>query len=77
MPYYIFVVSGDGRHKTAELLNQFEHYRDAKNEVKRLRIEEPLPEEKSYRINFSASETEAEKNLTEYREEPIVKEWEK
>lgn len=77
MPYYIFVVTGEGRSKSAELLNQFDNYREARAETKRLRIEDPLPENQSYRINFSASEAEAEKNLTGFREEPIVKEWEK
>ena len=77
MPYYIFVVAGEGRNKTAKLLNQYEHYREAKAETKRLRTEEPLADDQAYRINFSASEAGAEKNLTEYREEPIVKEWEK
>ena len=78
MPYYLFVVTSiDDRHKTAELINRYEKFRDAKTEAKRLRSEQPLPDNQIYKINFSATEAEAEKAVTEYREEPVAKEWEK
>ena len=78
MPYFIFVVtSNEANRKTATLVSQHEKFRDAKNEVKRLRIEQPLDADQIYKINFSATEAEAEKALTEFREEPIAKEWEK
>ena len=78
MPYFIFIVaSNDAGQKSARLVTQYGKFRDAKNEVKRLRAEQPLPENEIYKINFSASEAEAEKTLTEHREEPIAKEWEK
>ena len=78
MPYFIFVVtSNETGRKSATLVSQFEKFRDARNEVKRLRSEKPLDDGQIYKINFSATETEAEQALTETREEPIAKEWEK
>jgi hypothetical protein len=78
MPYFIFVVtSKESGHKSARLVKQFEKFREAKNEVKRLRSEKPLDDNQIYKINFSATEMEAEQALTETREEPIAKEWEK
>ena len=79
MPYYIFIVtsSESSQRKSASLVNRFDKFQDAKKEVKRLRAEQPLEANQIYKINFSASETEAEKTVTEYREEPIAKEWEK
>ena len=78
MPYYIFIVTtNDANQKSATLVSQYEKFRDAKNEAKRLRAEQPLEDNQIYKINFSATETEAEKALTEFREEPIAKEWEK
>ena len=78
MPYFIFIVTtNEARQKSATPVSQHEKFRDAKNEVKRLRVEEPLDENQIYKINFSATEAAAEKALTEFREEPIAKEWEK
>lgn len=78
MPYYIFIVTtNDASQKSATLVSQHEKFRDAKNEAKRLRAEQPLEDNQIYKINFSATEAEAEKALTEFREEPIAKEWEK
>lgn len=78
MPYFIFVVTSNANNrKSATLVDSYEKFRDAKTEVKRLRAEQPLEENSIYKINFSATESGAEKALTEYREEPIAKEWEK
>ena len=78
MPYYIFIVTGsEGTRKTATLVSEYDTFKAAKTEVKRLRSDQPLPDNQVYRINFSPSEAAAEKALTEVREEPIAKEWEK
>jgi hypothetical protein len=78
MPYFIFVVtSNEANRKSAALVSQYEKFRDAKNEVKRLRVESPLEDNQIYKVNFSATEAEAERALTEFREQPIAKEWEK
>lgn len=79
MPYYIYIVTttGTGAKKSAEHVSEFENFRPAKTEVRRLRAEESLEDKQSYRVIFAADTAEAEKRLLEYREEPIAKEWEK
>ena len=79
MPYYIFVVTSSetSNKKSAAFISEYETFKDAKNEVKRLRIEKPLDANQIYKINFSGSEAEATKALTDYREEPVAREWEK
>ena len=79
MPYYIFIVTSKetSQRKSAELVAEFEDYRGAKNEVKRLRIEKPLDDNQAYKVNFSESMAAAEKALTDYREDTIAREWEK
>lgn len=79
MPYYIFIVSSNetSQRKSAALVSEFESFRDAKNEVKRLRLESPLDTNQAYKVNFSESAAAAEKALTDHREETIAREWEK
>jgi hypothetical protein len=79
MPYYIYIVTSNETSKTksARLVSEFDGFKEARTEVKRLRIEEPLDSNQIYKINFSDSEAAAEKNLTDFREEPITREWEK
>ena len=79
MPYFIFTVTTNepSNSRSAELVAEFESFSSAKAEISRLRNEQPLEENQSYKINFSASEAEAVKGLTAAREEPIAKEWEK
>ena len=79
MPYYIYIVSttDTGTKKSAEHVSEFENFKPAKTEVRRLRSEESLEDKQSYRVIFADDTAEAEKRLLEYREEPIAKEWEK
>ncbi len=79
MPYYIYIVktSESSNTKSVSMVSEFEVFRTAKNEVKRLRAEAPLADNQIYKIIFAENTAEAEKSLTEYREEPIAKEWEK
>ncbi len=79
MPYYIYIVktSESSNTKSVSLVSEFEVFRTAKNEVKRLRAEAPLADNQIYKIIFAENTAEAEKSLTEHREEPIAKEWEK
>lgn len=79
MPYFIYKITpGDTpTAKTLDLVNEHDSYRDAKQEVKALRIEQPAEATHSFRIMFAGSQGEAEQRLLEVREEPIVKEWEK
>jgi hypothetical protein len=79
MPYYIYIVktSESSNTRSVSLVSEFEVFKAAKNEAKRLRAEEPLAENQIYKIIFAEDTAEAEKSLTEHREEPIAKEWEK
>lgn len=79
MPYYIYTVTvkDQATMKKAALVNEFEKFKAAKSEVRQLRAEKPLDEGQSYKIIFADDQAEAEKKVTEIREEPIAREWEK
>jgi hypothetical protein len=79
MPYFIYIVTTqDGSSsKSLEPVSEFDSFKAAKTEVKRLRVEAPLPESGIYKIIFAADRAAAEQNLLEHREEPIAREWEK
>ena len=79
MPYYIYIVT---RHDTAstssvKLVREYENFKLAKTEVRRLRGEAQLEETQAYKIIFADDTAQAEQRLTEFREEPVAKEWEK
>ena len=79
MPYYIYIATttDTGTKRSVEHVSEFDDFKLAKTEVRRLRSEESLEDKQSYRVIFAADTAEAEKHLLEYREEPIAKEWEK
>jgi hypothetical protein len=79
MPYYIYIVTvkNQATMKKATLVNEFEKFKAAKSEVRQLRAEKPLDEGQSYKIIFADDQAEAEKKVTEIREQPIAREWEK
>ena len=79
MPYYIYIVTSHGTATTrsAKLVREYENFRFAKTEVRRLRSEEQLEEKQAYKIIFADDVAQAEQRLTEFREEPIAREWEK
>jgi hypothetical protein len=79
MPYYIYIVTGSetGNSKSASYVREYGNFKDAKTEVRRLRTEAPLEAHHVYKIIFAEDRAEAEQRLTEYREQPIAKEWEK
>ena len=79
MPYYIYTVTvkDQATMKKVALVKEFETFKDAKSEVRQLRSEKPLDEGQSYKIIFAGDQAEAEKKVTEIREQPIAREWEK
>lgn len=79
MPYYLYIVTpGEtGTAKTLEYLAQFDKFKTAKTEAKRLRAEAPLEDGQYYKIMFAEDQSEAEQRLKEFREQTVVKEWEK
>jgi len=79
MPYYIYIVTtiDTTTKKSVKPVSEFENFKQAKTEVRRLRAEQPLQDNQSYKVMFAESNAEAEQRLIEYREEPVAKEWEK
>jgi hypothetical protein len=80
MPYYYIFKITPGETETAkslELVREYEKYQDAKQDVRTLRAEQPADSNHQYKIIFADSQAEAEARLLEFREQPIIKEWEK
>ena len=79
MPYYIYIVTSHDTTSTrsVKLVREYENFKLAKTEVRRLRSETQLEETQAYKIIFADDIAQAEQRLTEFREEPIAREWEK
>ena len=79
MPYYIYILTGSetGSSKSVSYVSEYDSFKDAKTEVRRLRTESPLDAMQAYKVMFAEDRAEAEQRLTEHREQPIAKEWEK
>lgn len=79
MPYYIYIVNNSetGDNKSATYVSEFGNFKEAKTEVRRLRGEAPLEASQGYKVMFAEDQAEAEQRLTEHREQPIAREWEK
>jgi hypothetical protein len=79
MPYYIYIVTSHDAASTrsVELVREYENFKLAKTEVRRMRSDEQLEENQAYKIIFADDTAQAEQRLTEFREEPIAREWEK
>lgn len=79
MPYYIYIVTSleTASTRSVKLVKEYENFKLAKAEIRRLRGEEQLEDNQAYRIIFADDTAQAEQRLSEFREEPIAKEWEK
>ena len=78
MPYYVFKITQPTVIiKNLELQDSFEEYKAARALARQLRADAPPGEQATYKLVFAASQLEAEENLLEKREQPILKEWEK
>jgi hypothetical protein len=79
MPYYIYIVTSlaTASTRSVKLVKDYENFKLAKTEVRRMRSEEQLEENQAYKIIFADDTAQAEQRLSEFREEPIAKEWEK
>ncbi len=64
--------------KTLEKINHHVSYKEAKQQVRDLRKSiTGEDDDVIYKIIFSESELEAEETLSEKREAPVIREWEK
>ncbi len=79
MPYYIYIVtnSESSGSRSVSHVSEFENFKTAKAEVRRLRTDAPLADHQAYKIIFAEDHAAAEKSLKEVREQPIAREWEK
>ena len=79
MPYYIYKITSLDDFELVrhlELLQQFDSFRPAKTEARRLRGEQALAGV-SYKVIFAESQLQAEQRLLEKREKPVLMEHEK
>jgi hypothetical protein len=79
MPYFIYRISAisAAQNKQLELRHTFDVFKEAKAKVRSMRGEQDPQDPATLKIIFADSPEEAEQRLTEMREKPILKEWEK
>jgi putative IMPACT (imprinted ancient) family translation regulator len=79
MPYYIYIITANesSHSRSVSQVSEFDTFKLAKTEIKRLRAEQPLAANQIYKIIFADDTAAAEKSLKEVREQPIAREWEK
>ena len=76
MKYFVFKILPNVINKL-ELIKTFESFKDAKNFAREMRIQNSPDNPDMIKIVFAENELEAELMLSEKREKPILKEWEK
>ena len=76
MKYFVFKILPNVINKL-ELIKTFESFKDAKNFAREMRIQKSPDNPDMFKIVFAENELEAELMLSEKREKPILKEWEK
>lgn len=79
MPYYVYMIKPGVTDliKNLEKVSEFETYKEAKSFVKEKRVGQDGEEPVTYKIIFADNALEAEERLSEHREAPILREWEK
>ena len=79
MPYYVYSIKPGVTDliKNLEKVSEFENYKEAKAFVKEKRVGQDGEQPVSYKIIFADNVLEAEERLSEQREAPILREWEK
>lgn len=77
MPYFVYQITESVMVKNLELLGEYEKFKDAKNFAKDKRAENPELNPESFKVIFAKNELEAEEQLQEHRDQPILMEWEK
>jgi len=79
MPYFVYKIEPavSTLVKNLEMLQEFEAYKEAKTFVKNERSKLAAEDQTTYKIIFADNALQAEEQLMEKREAPIMKEWEK
>jgi len=78
MPYFVFKITrgSTGQLKALELLDRFDVYKAARDHARGLRARE-TEARTTIKLIFAENEAQAEEQLTQAREQPILREWEK
>jgi hypothetical protein len=78
MPYYVFkITQPNPMIKNLDMQQACEIYKDARELARDLRAKQEPDDKTIVKIVFAANQLEAEENLHETREKPILMEWEK
>jgi hypothetical protein len=79
MPYYIYKITSGPANlvKKLEKLEEYDSFKEAKNRARGMRAEMDKDDDYNIKVMFANSELEAEENLLQKREAPILREWEK
>ncbi|MEN8130596.1 MAG: hypothetical protein ABFS45_10475 [Pseudomonadota bacterium] len=79
MPYFIYKVTqaSSPRGRKLELQHRLDAFKEAKFKARSMRAEQDPGDQDVIKIIFADNQSEAEERLTEVREAPILKEWEK
>lgn len=78
MPYYVYKITQPTPIlKNMEKVEQFDEYRAARDYARGLRSDMPANSGIQIKVMFAATELEAEEQMQEKREQPILMEWEK
>jgi hypothetical protein len=73
MPYYLYRVTQTGIIKQLDKISQFDAFKDASAEAKRLRCAPGLAEGAAIKVMFAENELQAEDQLNQVREpEPVT-----
>ena len=79
MPYFLYKMSSSDTYsllKKLELLQQFDHFKEAKNSAKQLRVESDSSNS-VYKVIFADNQLQAEELLMEKRDKPDLMEFER
>ena len=79
MPYFVYRISQDAATsaKHLELQHTIDVYKEAKTLARSMRSQLDSADQTMIKIIFADNQQEAEQRLTELREKPILREWEK
>ncbi len=79
MTYFIYKITPGltPATKKIEYINDLEAYKEARSEVRSLRAGLNSDDATVFKIIFANNQLEAEERLSEVREAPVLKEWEK
>ncbi len=79
MPYYLYRIHAGPTDivKNLELVEEFEVYKEAQTRAKQLRAEQSPDDDSMIKVMFADNQLQAEEQLMEKREKPILREWEK